>query len=122
MHFLFISDEIAYYEEMLILGDNFTSRTYRDGVQLSDDLFITKYFDVKRFCNNRWASANTNILSRIENKYARALKENDKLPNYVVVVLDDDLIEDLMYQSEGVAEMYGERLEYSNIIIVRNDR
>ena len=100
------------------------AKLFREGVTGCDHLFINKNFEVKPYCGSRFASNNTNILSRIENSFARALMENKKLPKYVVVVLDNDLIEYLEYKEFGISGMYEHWLEYlaKNISKMIEDR
>ena len=53
-----------------------------------------------------------NILSRIYNSFVSALNKHAKLPLLVVIVLDDDLIEALVYTNVGVSPLLGMWFEW----------
>ena len=76
--------------------------------------YIKENFEFSAFCNSRFASANVNMIARIQNAFASALssEKKGKLPNYVVVVLDDDLISFFDFQEEGVATLLGTWVEW----------
>ena len=109
-----MADEIDCYENLWVLGDNFTARTIRDGLILrdKDEMFMTTHFNITPCGSNRFTSNNTNMLSRIENGLIKALNDNIKLPKYIIIVLDDDIIEHLGYKSYGVLEMFGDWINY----------
>ena len=71
-------------------------------------------FDVIPFCNSRYASNDTNMLSRIQNSFARGVNERVKLPKYVVVILDNDLIDYVSAEAGtgNMATFLGEWIEY----------
>ena len=52
------------------------------------------------------------MLSRINNAFASAVNKAERLPKYVVVILENDLIEFLGYSEFGVAGLLGEWIEY----------
>ena len=120
MMFLYLSftdiDELAFYKRMWIVGDNFLARTFREGVKLrnTDELFMKTHFKVEPVGSSRFSSSNTNMLSRIENSLAKQLNDNNTelLPEYIIVVLDVDLIQFLGYDLAGFAEMMGDWIEY----------
>ena len=76
------------------------------------DFFIKNNYDYSVVCNSKKNSQDTNILSRIRNTMVTFLNKKDKLPKYLLIVLDDDLIQALDYQGFGVSTMYGEWLEW----------
>ena len=67
---------------------------------------------MKYFINSRYNSNNQNILSRIPNTFATALNKNKILPKYVVVVLDNDLVNALQYENYGITSMIGSWFEW----------
>ena len=52
-------------EHLWILGDNFTSRSYRTYFRRQEgDFFIKDHYEFAAQCNSRWSSSNENMLSR----------------------------------------------------------
>ena len=108
-----IPDKIEGYEELWFLGDNFMASTYRDHVKNSErEFYVKDHFEVCPFCNSHFNSNDTNMLSWIINSFVQALKKHTKLPKYLVIVLENDLMEFLNYREFGISSMYGEWLEY----------
>ena len=100
-----------------IIGDNFAARSFRAHFKKhtpSDYThFIKQNFEYHPFCSSRFSSPNGNMLSRISGTFANALNGNVKtggglLPQYILMVLDDDLITFLNCRtSDGVASLFG---------------
>ena len=47
---------------------------------------------------------------RIQNAIALGLNRHQKLPKYMVVLLDADIIEKMKYSAAGIASLYGKWL------------
>ena len=110
-----IGDQVTGYEELWFLGDNFMAKSYTDHVTRSDyPLYVTSSFEVSAFGGSRFTCTNTNMLSRIENALIQALnkKGQEKPPRYIVVVLDDDLIDFLGSAEFGISTILGEWIHY----------
>ena len=75
-------------------------------------MYVKARFEVSPFNNSRYCSNNTNMLSRIINTFTQAVNTRGKLPAYIVVVLDDDIISRLDYIGFGISSMMGEWLRY----------
>ena len=73
---------------------------------------MKNYFDAIPICNSRYASNNTNMISRIQNSVASALNKSKRIPAYVVVVLDYDLPDGLNVKSLNLCELIGPWLEW----------
>ena len=107
---------------MWFIGDNFTAKSYRAHFKKyvpgpgKDKLFIKENFEFGAFCNSRWGSSQENILVRLQNSLAMAINSNNKtsgiMAKYVIVVLDDDLINYLDYGEEGVTTILGSWIEW----------
>ena len=69
-------------------------------------------FEVVLLCSSRFSNSNANIISRLLNTLAQAINERKKLPRYVVVILDNDLIKFLDYAEFGIASIFREGLEF----------
>ena len=77
-----------------------------------ESLFVTRNFDVFPYCESKYSSNNTNILSRIVSSFADRLNERIKLPKYVVIVLDDDLLQHLGYFKFRISGLIGDWLQF----------
>ena len=109
-----------------MLGDNFVARSYRQFFNLVPDkqLFTKTSFDTYCFCNSRYTCNITNILIRMNMAIMEAIEKRKKLPKYVVIVMDNDIIEFVKTKNDGVAIVYGEYLESitKNMLQIFNDR
>ena len=74
--------------------------------------YMEEAFEVNPVCNSRYSSPNTNILSRIQNAVASAINKRERLPEFMVVVLDDDLITFLDYKDTSSASLLGPWIEW----------
>ena len=109
-----ITENIAAREKMWLVGDNYLAGTYRLYVKNAsdDNLFIKQHFDVTPVGSNKYNDKNQNILSRLQISLAKAFNDNTYMPEYLVVVLEDDLINYLGYTNYGISTMYGEWVEW----------
>ena len=97
------------------LGDNFLAKSFRNHFKRKDDDFYVKtHYDFSPYCNSKFASANQNMLARIQNALAAALNapQNTRLPQYIIVVLDDDLISFLDFAGSGTATLLGSWIQW----------
>ena len=114
------SDKILGLNKVWFLGDNFTATTYckyflhrsptyekECGVKLSN--YIKDNYDFDVFCNSRFNSATKNMLTRILNTFTSAVNKSTSasLPQYIIVILDDDIITYLDYKGVSVGELFG---------------
>ena len=76
--------------------------------------YIKDNYDFTPFCNSRFASSNTNMLSRLQNSLATGLNKmkEELMPSYVLVVPDDDLITFLDFKKDGAATLLGSWIEW----------
>ena len=116
---LFVDDPLC-RDTLWILGDNFTAKSYRTHFKRVSSgpngrtHFIKQQYDYTPFCNSRFASSNTNMVSRIQNSLASGFNKlkNGILPRYILVVLDDDLITFLDFKKDGAATLLGTWIEW----------
>ena len=97
------------------IGDNFAASTYRQHFKKQEgDFYIKNHFKFTAFCNSRFHGSQTNMLARLQNTMASAINgsKNGMLPQYFVIVLDDDLVSYLNYKKEGAATMLGTWVEW----------
>ena len=116
----YLVDDVAASNTLWILGDNFTSRSYRTHFKLNNPSdykhYIKEWYDYSAYCNSRFTSSYENMLSHIQNALAAGLNnkinKNKPLPKYILVVLDDDLITFLNLNDSGVATLQGTWVEW----------
>ena len=63
------------------------------------------------FCSSKQSDSDTNIVRRLKSSLATALNTNWKLPKYIVVILEADIIEYMDYTNFGISSIYGDILE-----------
>ena len=75
----------------------------------ADKSYIKSNYEFKPFCNSRFASSTENMLTRLQNSLAMGFNhfKDGRLPQYIVVVLDDDLITYLDFKKEGATTCWG---------------
>ena len=123
--FFLLAEEIKAYEEIWIISDNFVATTYCNHFKKAKlDSFMKSRFDVHAFCNGKYNSHETNMLIRLKVTLSKAIEKRVKLPRFIVVVLDNDLIQFLAYVNKGIAMLLGEWFEwlvecYSNLCAQR---
>ena len=110
-----VSEDLKGIAKIWILGDNFVAESYRKSFKkASGDFYMKNNFEVFPFCSSRFSDKNTNVLSRIVNSLVpvHALNTKFHLPEYLIIFLDNDLIEHLQYKRMNVASLLGPWLEY----------
>ena len=92
--FLHFVEDFKAIEKVWILGDNFMAESYRKNFKkVNGDFFIKEHYDALPFCSSKYNDKNSNLISRLQHSLALALNSKNYLPAYIIVFLDDDLIE-----------------------------
>ena len=69
-------------------------------------------FDSVAHCNSKYDSSERNILLRLNYALVNAMKKEAKLPQFIVMVLDDDIINYARYdECDGMSTILGEYLD-----------
>ena len=89
-----------------------TFREYCNIPSRTKQFYMLDQFEVSAICNSRHNSSDENLLSRFRNTLVTAINEKVRLPKYILIVLDDDLLKFLDYYNVGSAGMYGDWLQY----------
>ena len=79
---------------------------------ISRDFFMKEHFEVWPFCSSRFNDNNDNLISRLQITVADAINKKVKLPDFMIFVLDNDLIEFLAFKKAGVSVLLGTWLEW----------
>ena len=105
--------KIEGYEQLWLVGDNFVASTIREHFKKKDEykFFIKEYFEVVAFCSSRFNDKDQNIIRRLKSTFATALSKYDKLPKYICIVLESDIIDFLEYSNVGISTFYGDMIE-----------
>ena len=77
-----------------------------------ENFYLKQNYDLVPICNSKYNSQDCNFLSRFNNTVASGLNKIDKLPKYMVMVLDDDLIRYVDFYNCGMSSLFGECLEW----------
>ena len=107
-------------DALWILGDNFVAKSfwahYKKYVlsQKDGEQYIKEFYEYSPVCNSRFASSQVNMLARLQNALATGLNGcKGTLPKYILVILDDDLINFLdCKEDEGIATLLGSWVEW----------
>ena len=70
-------------------------------------------------CEEETNDGSFNLLARLVNTITTALKERSEIPKYLIILLEDDIINYVNYDSFGVTEMFGKIADYLNREIKR---
>ena len=116
---IFVSDDIVAYDAVWILGDNFIARTSWPGFKLvyngikpgTTHHFIKEEFDYHIFCGSKYENNKQNQLKCIINALLMGINKHKKLPRFILIVLDDDLIQTVGYDGPGAASILGDMIE-----------
>ena len=106
-------EDIKGLSRVWLLGDNFLAESYRKYFKKSNfEFYMKSEYEVIPFCSSKYSDKNVNTLSRLVNSFIHALNTKHYLPAYMVVLLDDDLIQYMGYSKFKVASLYGPWIEY----------
>ena len=115
--FNFISGIIPSEQKIWIIGDEFMSQSFEEHLYQTER-YAAIQFELFGYYNNKYTSANPNMVSRIRNQMVRAVKENILLPKFIVVVLDENLIKYMNYYEFGVLEAFGRLINHIMVIML----
>ena len=110
---MLFSDRAHRLYDLWFIGDNSLALSYRKSFKKAKgDFYLKDSFEVTSFCSSKYSDANTNAISRLINIFAHAVNISKRMPKYIVVMLDGDLIDYLGFRGKGIAMFYGEWIEY----------
>ena len=124
---LYILEDIEGLNDLWVIGDNFTTTTYREHfTKRNMNWFMRDNFELVFFSKSRFNSNNPNMLSRLVNSLITAVNSRVKLPKVMVILLQQDFIEALQYDDSHVtisASLYGTWIEWlaEQIMNIIND-
>ena len=100
-------------DELWFVGDNFVSRCYRQFFKNAPETgkYVKEKFEVSVYCNSRFISNELNIIIRMKTALLTAIEKKIKLPKYVVIVLENDVVEYARYNGSGISGILGRYTE-----------
>ena len=89
--------------------------------------YMKKAFEVEPFCCNRFNGSNSNLISRLQITMADAINSKVTLPQYILILLDNDIIDFLDFRGVGISSLIGQWIEWfltqvHEMIIKRKER
>ena len=107
-----IADSVKGVKKLCIVGDNFMATTYRPNFKKSkSDFYMKNQFEVTGFCSSKYSDANRNPLSRLQITLAAGVNAKDTLPDFIIMLIDNELLEFLDFNGCGMAIMLGNWIE-----------
>ena len=94
--------------------------TYRNGfkkakwadIDNGGTSFIKSYFEFVLYCGSKYENSEQNLLRRISNAFTHGINKRIKIPNILVIVLEDDIVQLLEDDKFAVAQVFGKYIEY----------
>ena len=84
----------------------------KKGEKTEPDSYLGKKYEIRVFHNDQTSSHIRSALGRITNTIPVALNKHDKLPKYIVIVLEADLMKCINHKDVGIARIYSDCLNY----------
>ena len=108
-----ITDDLKGIAKIWLVSDNFFAESYRKYFKKSSSEFYMKEnYEIVAFCSSKYSDRNLNALSRLVNSFIEAMNTKFYLPDYIIFMLDDDLIQYMQYTKFKVASLYRLWIEY----------
>ena len=110
---ILLAESMPGLQSIWLVGDTFLAGSYRLNFRLAERQFFLKdQYEVTAFCSSRFNDKNANTLSRLQITLVTAVNNSVHLPDFIIVLLDDDLIEYLKFKNKAQVVLYGSMLEW----------
>ena len=97
----------------MVSGYNFAASTYRNFFKNAEfPSHIKENFNIDIFCQSKYENSDRNMLNRIRNSFIQGINKCSHLPKLIVLVLDDDIIEYIDYEGQGLSTLIGMCVEW----------
>ena len=73
--------------------------------------FLTHHFGTTVIADNNNEN-NPSVIARVINGFVNKFNEEKRLPKWVIILLEDDIIEAIPYKQFGITETYGHVIDY----------
>ena len=119
-------------QELWVIGDDFVAKHMRKLLikqpqNRNSENFTVSTFDVHTRATVKMIARNTNLLSRMRNSLVHLINKYGRLPKFIVVIPEADIIDDICYTDFGVSTAYGKAIdwllnEFNRIITAFKDK
>ena len=110
---ILFTEDLHGIQKLCIVGDNFVAENYRTYFKKwKTPMYIKENYEISCFCSSKYNDKNVNALSRLQITLAAAINKVSILPNYIFIIIDDDMINYLSYQGSGFSSLMGEWIEW----------
>ena len=101
-------------EDLWLLGEDLVHCTGRRAISTRNDLYMTNLFETKIFASSfRQRTTQQNVISRFVNSFALAINSQRKIPKWVVIIPEGDLLQSTGgYTEFGISAAYGVIIEF----------
>ena len=112
MNLYVFSDDVTALQDIWFIGDDFLRVVYDSLKKLRSTAIIEKrnqpylymFFNVHGFFQKKWSAVKG--LARILNSFTEALNTKPRLPKYVIIVPEKDLIRDINFFGFGASDVF----------------
>ena len=107
------SEDLKGISKVWLVGDNFLAESFRWNFKKSTyQYYLKDHYEIIPYCSSQYSDRNMNALSRIVNSFIQGMNSKFYLPDFIIVFLDDDLIEYLGYKKVSLASLLGPWIKY----------
>ena len=114
----FFAEDLEAVKDVWLVGDKFLRSVYpslvamlRESQITNDKLYLYQYFNVRSYFLENECS--TNALLRIQNAFIHAINKNKRLPRFIIIFTDDDLMKSMgkKYADYGMGRAIGKLID-----------
>ena len=100
-------------EDIWILGDKFVARTIQQYLMMRDEqaVFMKSKYEIRVITGGR-QYLNRSVIGRTRNALVHAFAKYNKMPRFIIIAFEDDVIEDIHFNDFGLKVLYGEILDW----------
>ena len=109
-----ISDRIKAHQSIWVLGDRFVKNSANTYFKTVDDKssYSTRHFQISILDSDDYTSNIKSVLARLRNNLVYGLNKCNAIPKFIVVVLEDAIIDDVGSANYGITNDYEIRTKW----------
>ena len=116
LHFhIYIVESPKGKEKIWLVGDNWLAELFRPIFKKSkqeEEFYMKEHYDITSFCSSKYNDKNQNMISRLQITVAAAINKEKYLPKFMLILLDDELINYLDFTKCGQSPMMGDWIQW----------
>ena len=111
---IYIADRIKAYQSMWVIGDKFVKNSATIYFKTVDDKssYATRHFQITILDSDEYTSNIKSVLARLRNNLVYGLNKCTSIPKFIVIVLEDAIIEDAGFANFGITNDYEIRTKW----------